>query len=313
MNPELSIVVPVYKEQDNIGPFLERTLSVLASCTSNFEIIFCLDPSPDRSYEILVGHSQVDPRIKILEFSRRVGQQMATLAGLEHSRGENVVVMDVDMQDPPELIAEMLRKRKEGYEVVYAQRRTREGEPIGRKLVAYFGYRLINLVADVHIPRDTGDFRLMSRRVAQHVVSLKENHGFLRGMVALVGFKQTAVMFDRKPRLSGKSHYGSVIGSLRLGFNGVFCFSNYALTLSTTFGFITAGSSFVLGITYAVLTLMGVPFPLGNPTLVLLITFLGGIQMITIGIMGEYIGRIYDEVKRRPRYILSQKVGFGPG
>jgi dolichol-phosphate mannosyltransferase len=204
----------------------------------------------------------------------------------------------------------MVRKWEEGYDVVYAQRRTREGETWLKKVVSAVGYKIINRIADVEIPPNTGDFRLMSRRVVEEINRLKECHGFLRGMVALVGFRQTAILFDRPPRFSGRGNYNRFLGSLRIGFNGLFCFSNYALTLSTQAGFLIALCSFVLGLVYAGLKILGTPFPLGNPTIVILVLFLGGIQLISIGILGEYVGRIYEEVRQRPRFIVERAEGI---
>jgi polyisoprenyl-phosphate glycosyltransferase len=235
---------------------------------------------------------------------------MATLAGLQYARGDAVVVMDVDLQDPPELVTEMFQKWQQGYDVVYAQRRNREGETWIKKVVSALGYKIINRIADVEIPPNTGDFRLISRRVVDEINRLKECHGFFRGMVAIVGFRQAAILFDRPPRFSGKGNYNRFLGSLRIGFNGLFCFSNYALTLSTQAGFLIALCSFLLGLSYAVLKIFGFPFPLGNPTIVILILFLGGVQLISIGILGEYLGRVYEEVKQRPRFIVDSLRGF---
>jgi len=306
----ISIVVPVYKEEKNIPEFLSRVVTILEKISSDFEIIFSMDPSPGRTEEIILQHREKDQRIKLLKFSRRFGQPMATLAGLQYASGEAVVVMDVDLQDPPELLTEMVAKWRQGYDVVYAQRRGREGETRLKRLISAVGYRLINKIADVNIPPNTGDFRLMSRRVVDEIIAMKESHGFLRGMVALVGFRQTSLLFDRPPRFEGSGNYNRFLGSLRIGFNGIFCFSNYALTLSTIFGFITAGFSFLLMAIYLFYKLMGWQIVWGNPTLVILISFLGGIQLISVGILGEYIGRIYEEVKNRPKFIVDRKEGL---
>jgi dolichol-phosphate mannosyltransferase len=306
----ISVVVPVYKEEGNIDEFIQRMVPLLSNLTPRFEIVFALDPSPDRTQDKVLAARAKDERIKLITFSRRFGQPMATLAGLEYARGDAVVVMDVDLQDPPELVTEMVRKWREGFDVVYAQRRTREGETWLKKVVSAIGYKVINRVADVEIPPNTGDFRLMSRRVVNEITRLKECHGFLRGMVALVGFRQTALLFDRPPRFSGKGNYNRFLGSLRIGFNGLFCFSNYALTLSTQAGFLIAFCSFFLGFAYAGLKIFGFPFPLGNPTIVILVLFLGGVQMIGIGILGEYLGRVYEEVKQRPRFIVDTLYGL---
>jgi polyisoprenyl-phosphate glycosyltransferase len=306
----LSIVVPVYKEEKNVPEFLRRIRPILAGVTEDYEIIFALDPSPDRTEDVVLEERAKDERIKLLKFSRRFGQPMATLAGLTYSRGEAVIVMDVDMQDPPELIGDMVAKWREGFDVVLPQRRQRTGEPFIKKLVAETGYKVINKIADVRIPPNTGDFRLMSRRVVEEVVRLKETHGFLRGMVAVVGFKQAIIPFDRPARFAGETNYNRFLGSLRIGFNGIFCFSTYALTLSTQLGFMLAFLAIAIAGLYLVLKLAGFPFPVGNPTIVILILLMGGIQLISVGILGEYIGRIYEEVRARPRFIVDRAEGF---
>ncbi len=308
----LSLVVPVYQEESSIADFIAQVRQALTPATDDYEIIFALDPSSDRTGDIIEEHRAADPRIKLLSFSRRFGQPMATLAGLQYSSGDAVVVMDADLQDPPELLPAIIAKWREGFEVVLPQRRQRDGEPWTKRLVAAIGYKLINKIADVHIPPNTGDFRLMSRRVVNEVLRLKESHGFLRGMVALVGFRQALIPFDRPPRLGGRTHYNQFVGSLRIGFNGVYCFSTYALSLSTLLGFVIAGFSFLLMAIYLFYKLMGWQILWGNPTLVILISFLGGIQLISVGILGEYIGRIYEEVRARPKFIVERAEGFGP-
>jgi dolichol-phosphate mannosyltransferase len=308
----LSIVVPVYKEERNIPEFLRRIRPILTTLTEDYELIFAMDPSPDRTEDLILEARAADERIKLLKFSRRFGQPMSTLAGMQYSRGEAVVVMDVDLQDPPELLRDLIDKWREGYDVVLPQRRQRTGEPWVKKLVAETGYKVINKIADVKIPQNTGDFRLMARRVVDEVVRLKESHGFLRGMVAVVGFRQCLLPFDRPARYSGETHYNRFFGSLRIGFNGIFCFSTYALTLSTQLGFAIAVTSFLVALAYLVMKLCGFPFPIGNPTMVVLLLFLGGIQLISVGILGEYIGRIYEEVRARPRFIVDRAEGFPP-
>ncbi|HUB68370.1 MAG TPA: glycosyltransferase family 2 protein [Candidatus Methylacidiphilales bacterium] len=309
---ELSVIIPVYKEEGNVPEFLRRVRPILKSCVADFEIIFCLDPSPDRTQEIILEARKTDPSIKLLAFSRRFGQPMATLGGLQYCRGDAAVVMDVDMQDPPELVTEMVAKWKEGYDVVIAQRRTRTGEPWIKRVMASVGYRVINRIASVEIPPNTGDFRLLNRRVIDEINRLKECHGFLRGLVALVGFRQTLVQFDRPARFAGDTNYNRFLGSLRIGFNGIFCFSTYALSLCTQAGFLIAGLSFLFALIYFIMKLAGAPFPIGNPTIVILILFMGGVQLISAGILGEYIGRIYEEVKQRPKFIVDRAVGFEP-
>ena len=305
----LSVVVPVFKEEANINPFLERLIPVLDEINLEYEVIFSMDPSSDGTEKIIITHLEQNSRIKLLKFSRRFGQAMSTLAGIEYSSGDAVVVIDVDLQDPPELMKTMVQKWREGYDVVMAQRRSRQGETWVKRLVSYLGYQVINRIADVKIPPNTGDFRLMSRKVVREIVRLKEMNGFLRGLSAVVGFKQICIPFDRDARFSGKGNYNQFFGSIRIGLNGIFGFSNFPLTLSTQFGFIVAGLSFLVAIAYLILKIWGVPFPTGNPTIVIIVLFLGGVQLISVGILGEYVGRIYEEVKDRPKYIVEKSWG----
>ncbi len=308
--PFLSIVVPVFKEEHNVPEFLRRTREVLAAISEDYEVVFAMDPSPDRTEEVILEARSEDPRIKLLKFSRRFGQPMATLAGLRYSKGQAVIVTDVDMQDPPELISQMVAKWREGFDVVIPQRRSRTGEPWIKTLVARTGYWIIQHVTNVNIPPNTGDFRLMSARVVAEINALKESHGFLRGMVASVGFNQCTIPFDRPARFSGETNYNRFLGSLKIGFNGIFCFSTHALTLSTALGFSVAFLSLLLGVVYFAMKLGGFDFPIGNPTIVILILFLGGVQLISVGVLGEYVGRIYEEVRQRPKYIVEQSFGF---
>jgi dolichol-phosphate mannosyltransferase len=308
----LSVVVPVFNETGNIEEFLKRLLPILRRRSDHFEVIFAVDPSTDGTEELIGKLREQEPSIKMLRFSRRVGQPMATIAGLEHSTGEIVAVMDVDLQDPPELLEEMLDRLAEGYEVVYAQRRNRDGETRVKKLVAKWGYRIIARFGDVEIPTNTGDFRVMTRRVVDELGRFPEAHGFLRGLVALVGFKQTSVQFDRPARHAGKGNYNQFVGSLRIGFNGLIAFSSALLNLSTVLGLLAAAGAFVVAGGYVVLKLAGVDFPIGSTTIVASVLLIGGFQLICIGIIGQYVGRIYDEVKHRPRYIVEEAVGFAP-
>ena len=311
--PELSVIVPVFREARNIPEFLRRLVPLLESLPAEFEIIFAMDPSPDETEAVLVAANQADPRVKFLKFSNRVGQPMATLGGMQASRGQAVIVMDVDLQDPPEVVPQLVAKWREGFDVVYAQRRTRAGDTWMKLLVSWAGYKVIDRIANVKIPRDVGDFRLMSRRVVDHVVALKESHGFLRGLVASVGFRQGFVTFDRPVRFAGETNYNQWFGSILIGMNGVICYSNFLLRLASSLGFVVALSSFLMALVYLILKLNGQPFPMGNPTIVILVLFLGGVQLLSIGILGEYIGRIYDEVKQRPKFIVDHKVGFENG
>lgn len=305
---EISVVVPILNDVESVEPFVQRVVAVLEKCSTSFEIVFAVDPSTDGTESKIQEIANRDPRVRGLVFSRRFGQPSATIAGLENCRGAAAVVMDCDLQDPPELIPDFVQKWRQGYEVVYARRLRRQGETIVKRVMTKVGYAAIHRFSEVKIPRDTGDFRLLSRRVIDHVALYPEAHGFLKGMVALVGFKQTEVTFVRPGRFVGSGHYNRYIGSLRPQLNGLIAFSTTLLNVSTYVGFIAAAGSFILGTAYFVLKVMGLPFPTGNPTIVILILLLGGIQLICLGITGQYIGRIYDEVKRRPRYIIDYEI-----
>lgn len=306
----LSIVVPAYNEQDNVCPVHDRLVAALADIELDWELIFSVDPCTDRTEELILELCQEDPRVKMLRFSRRFGQPMATLAGLEAARGDAVVAVDCDLQDPPELIPQLVERWLDGYDVVYAQRRTRAGETLPKRIVATVGYRVIKRIAEVDIPPNTGDFRLMSRRVVDNVVSLKEGHGFLRGLVGLVGFRQTSVLYDRDPRCAGASKYNRFFGSLVIGLNGIVGFSRYPLHLISLIGMALAGLAFTLAIVYLGLKLGGAQFPLGNPTIVIVTSFFSGIQLLSLGVIGEYVGRIYDESRNRPKYIVESRHGW---
>ncbi|MEN9840691.1 MAG: hypothetical protein RL376_491 [Verrucomicrobiota bacterium] len=306
----LSVVVPVFKEQEAVPRFLGRVLPVLSALTAEFEVIFCLDPSPDDTEAVILAARARDARVKLLRFSRRVGQPMATLAGLRQAGGEAVVVMDVDLQDPPELIPAMVAAwREEGCDAVLAQRRSRAGEPWLRRVVARCAYGLMRRIGEVPIPENTGDFRLLSRRAVDAVNALEERHGFLRGMVALVGYRQKLLPFDRPARETGESNY-PVIGSLRIGFNGLFCFSHAPLQVSWWAG-LAAGAAGGLVLAGGVLaSLGGVAVAWGWVVVSALVLFLAGVQLVVAAVLGEYIGRIYDEVRRRPRYLVARSEGF---
>lgn len=303
---QLSIIVPVYKEAENIKPFLTRMEAVLTKTKISYEIIFCLDPSSDTTEQVIQQEIERNPNIKLIIFSRRFGQPAATMAGIVFCKGESCAVIDVDLQDPPELIDTMYQKLKEGYEVVYAKRRSRKGETLIKRLIAYFGYNIINKLSDIEIPRNTGDFRIMTQRVIEELRRLNESHGFLRGLVAYVGFKQTFIEYDRDERFIGKGNYNRFTGSLKIGLNGLISFSSRPLQMMSIGGAIIAGFSFFLGAWYVFQKLYGFNLSPGLSTTVLVTTFFAGVQLLCLGLMGEYIGRIYDEVKRRPLFIIDR-------
>jgi polyisoprenyl-phosphate glycosyltransferase len=307
----ISVIIPAYREEANIESVYERLLHVFEPLAVDWELIFSVDPSPDRTEELILELRKRDPRVKMLRFSRRFGQPMATLAGLEAASGDAAVVIDCDLQDPPELIPTMIERWQEGFDVVYAQRRTRAGETLPKRIVAWAGYKVINRIAEVDIPPNTGDFRLMSRRVISNVVALKEGHGFLRGLVGFVGFRQTSVPYDRSPRAAGKSKYNKLMGSLLIGLNGVVGFSRYPLQLISLVGIAFSGLAFLVAVVYLGLKIGGVAFPIGNPTIVVVVAFFSGIQLLSLGVIGEYVGRIYDETRQRPKYIVESSYGLG--
>jgi len=305
-NIQISIVVPIYKEEDNIAPFLNRLLPVLEKITPEYEVLFCHDPAPDNTEAEVLRHIQQNSRIRMIVFSRRFGQPAATMAGILTCKGKTCVVIDVDLQDQPELILDLHHKLSEGYEVVYAQRRSRRGETLFKRLLSYVGYALINRLSDVQIPRNTGDFRIMTRKVIEELRRLNESHGFLRGLVAYVGFKQASVLYDRDERHAGKGNYNRMTGSLKIGLNGLISFSAKPLQMLAIAGGIIALLSFMIGTFILVTKLAGYDYVVGFPTIALLVSFLSGIQMAGLGLIGEYIARIYDEVKGRPLYIIDK-------
>ena len=307
--PELSVVIPVYNEEQNIDPFLERLIPVLHQLTNDcYEILFVLDPCKDRTEAIIMEQINQNERIKLIVLSRRFGQPAATMAGILTCEGNHCVVIDVDLQDQPELIPVMYARSREGFEVVYAKRRSRKGETLIKRFVSHVGYSLINKISDVEIPRNTGDFRIISRRVIEEIRKLNETHGFLRGIVAYVGFSQTFVEYDRDERYAGKGNYNRFFGSLKIGINGIVSFSSKPLTLMSIVGAGVSMLSFMLGMWYVAQKLFGIPLTPGLSTTVLLISFFAGIQLLSLGLIGEYIGRIYDEVKRRPIYIIDRYI-----
>jgi len=307
---EISVVVPVRDENENIKPFLQRTENVLNAIGKSYEIIFALDPSSDNTEKVILDEIKRNKNIKLLVFSRQFGQPAATIAGILNCKGSYCVIIDVDLQDPPEVIEQLYKKIVSGYEVVYAKRKNRKGETIFKKIISSFGYFLINKLSDVPIPKDTGDYRIITRKVINHLKELNESHGFLRGMVAFVGFNQSFIEYDRDHRRAGKSKYNKFLGSLKIGFNGLIGFSSRPLFLMSIVGFIIALLSFLLGLWYFFQKILGINLTLGLTTTVILISFFAGVQLLGLGLLGEYVGRIYDEVKKRPKYILDKKINF---
>jgi dolichol-phosphate mannosyltransferase len=306
----LSIVVPVYNEEQTIGRFLAATRDALEPVTDDYEIIFAADPCKDRTIEIIRDENENDPRIKAIVLSRRFGQPSATFAGLSCASGDAVVVIDCDLQDPPSLIPEMIRLWQSGYKVVIPQRRTRKGETFIKRIVAHLGYRFINHIAEVPIPRNTGDFRLLDRRVVQEILALKEHHGFLRGLTAIVGFKTYLLRFDRDARVDGEGKYNRFTGSLKIGFNGIVAFSDYLLNVMVKFGLTLAFLTLPLTVFLIVIKMNGwFDFSPGIATLFIFILLMSGVHLLGLGILGAYISRIYEEAKNRPKFIVETVIG----
>src|SRR5215471_6789628 len=246
MSRLLSIVVPVYNEEQTLPRFLATIRPVLAEVTEDYEIIFVLDPCPDDTEKLFRAEHERDPRIKLLLFSRRFGQPAATIGGMTYASGQAIIVIDCDLQDPPRLIPEMVRLWQAGNKVVIPQRTSRKGETLIKRLASYVGYWVINHIATVEIPRNTGDFRLLDRRVAQEIINLRESHGFLRGLTSVVGFKTVLLPFDREARAAGDGKYNRLTGSLKIGFNGIVAFSDSLLRMMVVAGISMAGFALFL-------------------------------------------------------------------
>ncbi len=307
MPPELSVVVPVFNEEENIPELYRRLVAVLEGCVASFEILFVDDGSRDNSWTLVRELAAQDGRVRGLRFSRNFGHQMAFAAGLEHAQGDAVVIMDADLQDPPEVIPELLQRWREGWEVVYAVRRTRHGEGAFKLFTAKLFYRLLQRITAVDIPLDTGDFRLMGRRAVQAFRRLGERHRFTRGLVAWLGFRQTGVLYDRAARHAGDTKY-PLRKMMRFAVDAITSFSHVPLQLATWMGFAVSALAFAYIVVVLVLKLKGISWP-GYTSLMAAILFLGGVQLVMIGLLGEYLGRVYDEVKHRPLYLIQERVG----
>jgi dolichol-phosphate mannosyltransferase len=300
-----SIVAPIYNELDNIPELYRRVREVMDSTRETWELVLVDDGSTDGSTEAICSLAENDKHVRPVIFARNFGHQIAITAGWDYARGDAVIVMDADLQDPPELILEMAKKWKEGYEVVYAVRAEREGESWFKLWTASLFYRLIYRITDVKIPLDTGDFRLMDRKVVDVLKTMRERHRFPRGMSAWVGFKQIGVDYKRAARASGETKY-PFRKMFRLALNAVTSFSYFPLQVATFFGFASAGIAILAIVPVIYLRMTGSQAFFGQATTLIAVLFLGGVQLICVGILGEYIGRLYDEAKGRPLYIVRE-------
>lgn len=310
MYKKLSIVVPVYNEEKNIDSFLKRTVTTLDKINLKYEVIFVLDPSTDKTEEVILEKIQQNKNIRLILLSRRFGQPAATMAGIHNINGDLCVIIDGDLQDPPELIYEMYNKILDGNDVVYAKRIKRKGETFFKKIISKLGYKVIEKISEVKIPRDTGDYRIITKKIIDKLKDLKETNAFLRGLVAFVGYKQTFIEYERDERKDGKSKYNKYFGSIKIAFNGIVGFSSKPLFLMSITGFVFAIISFLIGIYYIYQKITNPLITPGLSSTILIITFFSGIQLLGLGLLGEYIGRIYDEVKNRPNFIIDKKYNF---
>jgi len=306
---DLSVLVPVYNEQETL-PELERRLEgVLDGLGLDCEVIAVNDGSADGTLALLRAWSGRDPRVRVIDFSRNFGHQAALYAALCRARGRAVVLMDGDLQDPPEVIPQMVERWREGHEVVYAVRRKRKEGLLKRVAYAAF-YRLLQRIAYLKIPLDSGGFSLLDHRVAAVLKGMPERNKFLRGLRTWAGFRQTSLLYERDARYAGHTKYG-LSKLFRLALDGIVSYSYVPLRVSYAFGLVVSGMSFILAVVYLFQKLFSAKYvPQGFTTLAILILFLGGVQLLTVGLLGEYVGRIYDEVKRRPDFVERELIGF---
>ncbi|MBN2549142.1 MAG: glycosyltransferase family 2 protein [Anaerolineales bacterium] len=305
MSPTITLVAPNYNESASLPEFYRRVREVMEKLGESWELVLVDDGSTDGTTEMIRELGKQDPHVRPVIFARNFGHQIAVTAGLDYSRGQAVVIMDADLQDPPEVIPDLVAKWREGYEIVYAVRTEREGETWFKLFTARLFYRLIYRITDVDIPMDTGDFRLLDRKAVAVLNSMREKHRFLRGMSVWVGFRQVGVSYKRAARFAGETKY-PLKKMIKFASDAITGFSYFPLQLATYLGFLAAGLS-ILAIPVVIFTrLAGMQAFLGQATTLIAVLFLGGVQLISLGILGEYIGRLYDEVRDRPLYIVRE-------
>ncbi len=300
---DLSVIIPIYNEEMNLVPMNNRIIAALLPLQLHYEIIYVNDGSKDNSLPIIMGLSEENISVKYIDFSRNFGHQIAISAGLEHALGERIVIMDGDGQDPPELIPDLVTKSKEGFEVVYAKRKKRKGESFLKKLTAKLFYRFLANITQIEIPLDTGDFRLIHRKVQKVLLNMPEQHKYLRGQIAWIGFNSTFVEYDREERMGGNTKF-TYSKMMRFATDGISGFSNWPLKVATMLGFAVSGIAFIL-IIYSLYQKFFGYTEVGWTSLHISVLFLGGVQLLGIGILGEYLGRVSENVKNRPTYIVK--------
>ena len=301
---DLSVVIPIYNEAANIGALHERLSRVLAGLPGRHELIFVNDGSRDDSLALLLALAARDERVRYIDLSRNFGHQIAVTAGLDAAAGAAVVIIDADLQDPPELIPELYQKLREGYEVVYAKRRSRQGESVAKKFTARLFYRLLARITHISIPVDTGDFRIISRKVVEGLKRMPEQNKFLRGQISWIGYRQTFVEYDRAERAGGETGY-TYSKMLRLALDGITAFSDAPLKAATISGFVVSGIAFLVMLYTLYSRFVTHDYEAGWASLMVSILFLGGVQLIAVGIIGEYISRLSANVRQRPLYLVS--------
>ncbi len=302
--PVYSVVAPVFNEEETLPHFYQRVVAVMEQLGEPFELVLVNDGSRDSSYRLMRELHEKDARVRVIDFSRNFGHQIAISAGLDHAQGRAVIILDSDLQDPPEVIPALIAQWQDGADVVYAQRAKRRGETHFKLWSASLFYRLMRRMTSIDIPHDTGDFRLLDRQVVDTLITMREHHRFMRGLSAWVGFRQVAVSYERQERFAGTTKY-PLLKMIRFSLDAITSFSHVPLELATSFGFLLAGISLV-GIIIAIILRVFTDAIVGQASTLILVLFLGGIQLIFLGIIGEYLGRIYDEVRARPLYIVRE-------
>jgi polyisoprenyl-phosphate glycosyltransferase len=303
----VSLVVPVYNEAEVISVFYDRASKALSAIPGfDYEIVFIDDGSRDESYQILSGFAAKDPHLRVLKFSRNFGHQIAITAGIDHAKGDCVVIIDADLQDPPEVISGMIDRWREGFDVVYGVRAEREGEGTMKLFTASAFYRILSRLTNIQIPADVGDFRLMSRRATDQLKQLREKDRFVRGLVSWIGFKQTGFTYSRDKRYAGETKY-PYRKMIKFAFDGITSFSTVPLKLATWSGYAASLLAFLYLLSVFVQKLLGYTVE-GWATIMVAVLFLGGVQLVCLGILGEYLGRIFNEVKPRPMYVVEEIV-----
>jgi glycosyltransferase involved in cell wall biosynthesis len=306
---ELSVVVPLFNEADNLQTLLSRLSDTLQSVGLSYEIVLVNDGSRDRTLELAIEYTQKDSRIKLVNLSRNFGKEIALTAGIDFSSGQAVIPIDADLQDPPELIGELVNKWQEGFDVVYATRRSRQGETWLKRWTADSFYRVIGKISKVQIPRNTGDFRLLDRRVVEALQQLPERTRFMKGLFAWVGYRQVAIEFDRQPRYGGNTSW-NFWKLWNFALDGITSFSSVPLRFWTYLGLVIAIIALIYASFLVIRTLVqGIDVP-GYASIMVAVLFMGGINLISLGMIGEYLGRIYEETKQRPLYLVRETYGF---